>query len=494
MAAHKTTDSGYVYLGIFQYKGRIGLLEKDTKQNTNFWISWSEDGTMFKRDSSRVFFSFGLKNHKPDQCSNFRFSNSDKKNFVTYTRTIKDKKYRVIAEAKNPYEWEAVSETLSLGYESVIVPHKINKNYAMYEGGSFVRCLVSKDLENWSDNNTLLFTTRHGFFDRDSITLISTYLSAKGLILLYSSLEHDGKSYRPYIGAVMLDENDPYKILWRFHNPLWKSDIVFSKNTEYRTLGMISEDENIHVFFSTDNIMITVCIDVKDFSLKIPAQPSKFFMKHEKNPILSPHSAHHWESQGSLNPATIMDDKGHVHLLYRAIGSDGVSRIGYNFSKDGIHFDDRQSDPVFSMDHPRNHVKDSSKRYDPVMYPSGGSWGGCEDPRAVRIDGRVYVTFNAFDDWDLMRIAVISISEKNFLNRKWKWSNPILISPAKEINKNWVMFPEKINGKFAVLHRIWPKIGIEYVDSLKKLSDGSQKVEKHWHAAGIYHDMPKHLV
>ncbi|MDQ5893536.1 MAG: beta,2-mannobiose phosphorylase / 1,2-beta-oligomannan phosphorylase [Patescibacteria group bacterium] len=480
MAVHKKTDSGYVYLGIFQHKGKIGLLEKDKKQNTNFWISWSEDGTTFERDNRRVFFSFGLKNHKPDQCSNFRFSNSDKKTFVAYTRTIKNKDYRVVAEARNPYEWEVVSETPSLGYESVIVPDKINKNYVMYEGGSFVRCLVSKDLEGWNDNNTLLFTTRYGFFDRDSVTLIGTYVSTKGLILIYSSLEQDGKNYRPHIGAVLLDENDPYKILWRFHNPLWKSDIVFSKNTEYRILGMISSDDDVHVFFCTDNIMITVCLDVKDFSLKIPAQPSKLFIKHKKNPILSPHSAHHWESQGSLNPATIMDDKGHVHLLYRAIGSDGVSRIGYNFSKDGIHFDDRQSDPIFAMRNPRRKIKEPAKKYDPVMYPSGGSWGGCEDPRAVRIDGRVYVTFNAFDGWDFLRIAVISMAEKDFFKRNWKWSSPILISPEKEVHKNWVLFPEKIGGKFAILHSISPKIQIDYVKKIEDLDEGPQTIKSNF--------------
>lgn len=477
MAVHKKTDPGYVSLGIFQHKNQIGLLEKDLKQNTNFWISWSEDGAYFERDSSRVFFSFGLKNHKPDQCSDFRFSNFDKKIFVTYVRTVKGKKYSVIAEAKNPYEWEVISETPSSGYETVIVPYKIKKNVVVYEGGSFIRCLVSSDFEKWNDNNALLFTTRHGFFDKDTITLVGTFVSEKGLILIYSSLEFDGESYKPCIGAVVFDEKDPYKILWRFHNPLWKSDIAFSNNTKYRVLGTAIDDGGVHVFFSTDNVMITVCLDAKDFSLKIPAQPSKFFVKHKKNPIISPHSLHHWESVGSLNPATVMDDNGHVHLLYRAIGSDGISRIGYNFSEDGVHFDNRQSDPVFAMRNPRRKIKEPSKRFDPVMYPSGGSWGGCEDPRAVRIDGKVYVTFNAFDGWDFLRIAVISISEKDFFKRNWKWSNPILISPEKEVHKNWVLFPEKIRGKFAILHSISPKIQVDYVKKIEDFDDESQEIK-----------------
>ena len=42
----------------------------------------------------------------------------------------------------------------------------------------------------------------------------------------------------------------------------------------------------------------------------------------------------------------------------------------------------------------------------------------------------------------------------------------MLISPPGEIHKNWVIFPEKLNGKFAVLHSITPKIAIDYFDSL----------------------------
>lgn len=63
-------------------------------------------------------------------------------------------------------------------------------------------------------------------------------------------------------------------------------------------------------------------------------------------------------------------------------------------------------------------------------------------------------------------MAVSSIDENDFFNKKWKWSKPILISAPNTINKNWVLFPEKINGKYAILHSIVPKILIEYVDNI----------------------------
>jgi predicted GH43/DUF377 family glycosyl hydrolase len=46
-----------------------------------------------------------------------------------------------------------------------------------------------------------------------------------------------------------------------------------------------------------------------------------------------------------------------------------------------------------------------------------------------------------------------------------------MISPAGEIHKNWVLFPEKINGKFAILHSISPKLLIDYVDDLSDFDE-----------------------
>ena len=115
--------------------------------------------------------------------------------------------------------------------------------------------------------------------------------------------------------------------------------------------------------------------------------------------------------------------------------------------------------------------------YDPILYPSGGSWGGCEDPRIVRIDGKISITFNAFDGWDFIRIAAISINEKDFFEKKWKWNKPILISPPNQINKNWVLFPEKINNKFAILHSISPKVQVDFIGDLKDLEDNKNYIK-----------------
>ncbi|MGH2611643.1 MAG: hypothetical protein ACRDFB_01175, partial [Rhabdochlamydiaceae bacterium] len=61
-------------------------------------------------------------------------------------------------------------------------------------------------------------------------------------------------------------------------------------------------------------------------------------------------------------------------------------------------------------------------------------------------------------------VALTSISVDDFLHKRWNWQRPRLLSPPNEMHKNWVIFPEKINGKFAVLHSISPDILIDYFD------------------------------
>lgn len=186
------------------------------------------------------------------------------------------------------------------------------------------------------------------------------------------------------------------------------------------------------------------------------------------NPILKPGTSP-WTAEAVMNPAAAVIG-GRTHLIYRAIGVDGVSRLGYAGSPDGIRFDTRLPYPVYVAQKPRNLPGHVVKKYSPVLYPSGGSWGGCEDPRMVLIEGRVYVTFNMFDGWDFIRVAAISIAEEDFVAKQfWKWDGPHLLSEPQQIHKNWVLFPEKINGKYAILHSIAPHIDVAYRESIEDI-------------------------
>jgi predicted GH43/DUF377 family glycosyl hydrolase len=204
-------------------------------------------------------------------------------------------------------------------------------------------------------------------------------------------------------------------------------------------------------------------------------------VRHEENPIISPKTENIWESWQTFNPGVILLENK-VHFLYRAIGQDGISRFGYASSDDGFYIGERLPNPIYE------HLVGQRPSFNIFSYFSGGSWGGAEDPRIVRVneEDALYMIYTACDGG--LRMALTSINVDDFLNKRWKWKSPTLISPPGEVHKNWVLFPEKINGKYAILHSISPEIAIAYRDSLEfqegdyiqSYYDGSHRRKNCW--------------
>ncbi len=195
-----------------------------------------------------------------------------------------------------------------------------------------------------------------------------------------------------------------------------------------------------------------------------------WLQRSHTNPILTP-SEQHWESRATFNPAAAMhDDK--VHMLYRAVGADDRSVLGYAASDDGFSVHHRSSVPVYG-----SNLQQPSGVTIKIPYSSGGGTnGGCEDPRMTIIGSRAYLIYTSFDGWGSLRLAMSSISLADFIKQKWNWKQPVMISPPGQIHKNWVLFPEKINGQYALLHSISPEIQIVYFDDLNHL-DGAHFVQ-----------------
>ena len=195
---------------------------------------------------------------------------------------------------------------------------------------------------------------------------------------------------------------------------------------------------------------------------KVGKQPGKTFERFVGNPVIYPASGMYWESKATFNPTAFVH-KDKVHVIYRAVSAGDLSTLCYALSKDGYYMTDRTFKPIFIHGNRYQNQEDSG----PVFYSSGGGWnGGAEDPRVTKIDDMLYVTYTAFDGWGSVRIGLTSIDLENFLKKKWDWKTPVLISPPGEIHKNWVIFPEKINGKYAILHSLSPEILIDYVDDM----------------------------
>jgi predicted GH43/DUF377 family glycosyl hydrolase len=148
-----------------------------------------------------------------------------------------------------------------------------------------------------------------------------------------------------------------------------------------------------------------------------------------------------------------LDEK--IHYVYRAMGDDMVSRLGYASSHDGYRINERLDYPILS---PSNSLE---KR-------------GCEDPRVTVIDDTLYMTYTAYSD--IPQIAITSIPVDDFLEKRWRWSDRIYPFLATT-NKNAVIFPEKIDNQFVMLHRIEPNICIVYSDNLREWVDSKIIVE-----------------
>ncbi|MBZ1345198.1 MAG: hypothetical protein KY055_00950 [Candidatus Nealsonbacteria bacterium] len=202
----------------------------------------------------------------------------------------------------------------------------------------------------------------------------------------------------------------------------------------------------------------------KEKPVKTVAVKTFVLTKPEENPIILPKAENKWEAWQTFNPGVVLlNDK--VHFLYRAIGEDGISRFGYAISIDGFYIDERFSYSVYE------HQVGQSPSFNIFSYFSGGSFGGAEDPRIVRVDNEdiLYIIYTACDEG--LRVALTSIKVNDFLNKKWQWKAPALISKPGETHKNWVIFPEKIDGKYAILHSISPEISIAYRHSLEFQKD-----------------------
>jgi predicted GH43/DUF377 family glycosyl hydrolase len=478
-------------------------------------VATSTDGMQFKLHPEPLVLAHTIKNEKIEDCTNIRLSVVGDEYVLSYEKKIAStkikgaisiKKSLVIVRSLNLNKFKikkSVPYPKDLNHSGFIVSlghhgSAAKKNeYVIYYGSPTITAAHSTNLEKWETSGALLLSPRSGFFDHGHLSIIAAHSITEGIAILYQTRSYEHGKEQLLVGGALFAHDNPNKILWRSEAPLWDHEYDKSSGAEpaWTACGAIFKKDSIFIYLAS-----------KDGDLSVIAIPNRFHLlsnkktnpptdirRHTANPIVSPGPHHEWQSQATFNAAAVEAD-GRIHLIYRAMGGDGVSRLGHVSGKDGAYFDECTPYPIYEptagFGLPNEEHMKGPRRYDPIFYASGGGWAGCEDPRMVKIGGKIYVTFNSFESWECIRVAVLSISVKDFLAKKWKWNRPLLISPSGEVNKNWVLFPEKIKGKFAILHNIWPKIGIEYVTRLSDLADGTHPVPKYWHAGAKYPGMP----
>ena len=188
--------------------------------------------------------------------------------------------------------------------------------------------------------------------------------------------------------------------------------------------------------------------------------------KYEHNPILSPNRNNYWEELCTCNPGAWYEN-GKFYLLYRAAGKDHEHKIylGLAESEDGFNFV-RVSD-------------------EPVLSPSfDGPDSGCvEDPRIVKFDDYYFITY-AYRPyppgqyWNFGPDEVLQyecpeaaplVLKNNITNSGLLISKDLRtfkrvgrLTRSSLDDRDVILFPEKVNGKFVMLHRPKEWVGEKY--------------------------------
>lgn len=425
-------------------------------------ISVSEDGLNFRYYSKKpsILDAKG-KRQNTLKCQDFRISNFQYGHFLIYKVRLKSTQYIATAFSDDLITWKKIGKISSLKETGMMVPdYKYRGQYILYFGERDIKIATSYDLKTWEVKEEPVLKARNDYFDNLPLSLGSVILSLRGIVLAYCVKVEKREGTQYLVGVALFDKNDPGQILWRKNFPVFSSVKDWSGKSVY-LLGALNFKGKLLLYFGIDEEVFVVSYPNFDKIIFEESGALPVLKKHEANPIIKPILKHAWESQATFNAAAVYDD-GKVHLVYRAIGEKGTSVLGYAASKDGINIDERLEEPIYTPTQPF----ESPNGLPVINYMSGGGYGGCEDPRITKIDDKFYLTYVAFNGSDHPRIAITWVKAEDFLDKRWAWERPKLISAPNVVNKNPCLLPEKINGKYVIFHRVYPNILVDFVDDL----------------------------
>ncbi len=203
--------------------------------------------------------------------------------------------------------------------------------------------------------------------------------------------------------------------------------------------------------------------------------------RYKYNPILKPDDFTKSDVGAVFNCGAVVTAEGKVVMLYRVVPSgykkktsgcgydDYISSIGYAVSDDGYNFSLKEKAVITPQE--------KWDRY------------GCEDPRITRFSDNKGSTYlisytalatPAFSGLGGDRVALATTEDFTSYTR-----HGVIIPGLSD--KDSVFFPERINGKMVLLHRIPPNIQIAYFEDMEEIintdkdywSQQHKFVEKH---------------
>jgi predicted GH43/DUF377 family glycosyl hydrolase len=283
------------------------------KRTSRIGYAESADGTTFKRRKTPVLFPADdsqKKNEWPGGCEDPRVAVTEDGLYVIfYTQWNQDKARVGVATSRDLIEWQKHGPAFKTAYNgkfneiwsksaSILtklvgdkqVITKVNGKYWLYFGEANVNVATSTDLINWepvvdkSENLVNLISPRKGFFD-SNLTECGppAILTEKGIVLLYNGKNDKGADgdlrFTPNsycAGQVLLDKNDPTKVLARLDVPFFRPMESFEKSGQYVAGTVFIEGM---VYFKKKWLLYYGCADsrvgvaVFDPKVKLPGDP-----------------------------------------------------------------------------------------------------------------------------------------------------------------------------------------------------------------------------
>jgi predicted GH43/DUF377 family glycosyl hydrolase len=284
-----------------------------------------------------------------------------------------------------------------------------------------------------------------------------------GWLIIYSYIKNYYTNSKVFgIEAVLLNSEEPRTIEGRTTLPLLTPEATYELEGDVPNIvfpsGALVKNDFLYVYYgAADTRVALATMHLASLLDQIKPRESsssdKKFIRYEGNPIIVPRKKLDWQRRGTFNPAAIYEG-GKIHILFRAQGEDGVSRIGYASTKDGIHLDEILDEPIYN---PRESFEKPARQ---------GADSGCEDPRITRIHDRIFMTYTAYDGVNSPRIALTSIAVSDFLEKKWNWEIPKLISPPGVDDKDACIIKRVHGDGYIAFHRLGDAMWVDFLRDL----------------------------
>lgn len=432
--------------------------------NNSLFASVSTNGTTFKSAGKKSEIKQGFASIETSLLKDFRVSQFGKEYYLNYKDVSDNENPISIAKSKDLLAWEKIDNLKNIKETICIIPNlRVNNKFVAFLGDKDISVAYSSDLINWESNEVVL-TPRSNYFDAYPLQIGNVFNTQEGILVIYYVREFFREGLNYSVGIALFDKDNPKKLISRSTRPVCTQQLEAEKGELY-PLGAVEFRNDLFFYFGIrgKDIYTIHFGEFKEIFNGLPGRTKPRLEKHEKNPIITPVMHHAWQSNATFNPAAVHDGEK-FHFIYRAMGPQNTSVLGHAESKNGTDIDYRSDEPIYTPRKPFETPGGNPKRW----FMSGGGYGGCEDPRVtwIKEDQKFYLTYIAYNGTNAPRVALSSISEENFRNKNWDWKEPKLISKPNEVNKNAVVFPEKIGGKYVVMHRVFPNILVDLLDDL----------------------------